>query len=481
MKADSDCYNLETQEVLSALNTTSSGLSQEEAKRRLGEFGPNELVEKKKVSAWQLFLAQFKNFLIIILLVAVALSAVLGEVTDAIVIAVIVVFAAGLGFVQEYRAERAMAALKRMAAPTATVIRDGKEIEIPARELVPGDIVLLRTGDKIPADSRLITAVNLRTEEAPLTGESVPVEKTDKPISGEVSIGDRKNMTFMGTAAVYGRGAAVVTATGMATEFGKIATMLQEVVEGQTPLQVNLDRMGKWIGIAALTLCFILAGLGVLRGHGILEMLIWGVSLAVAAVPEALPAVVTISLALGVQKMVKRHALVRKLPSVETLGSTTVICSDKTGTLTQDQMTVRRIYVDEKQIDISGVGYEPKGEISIKGSAFTPAQNQALTTLLSIGSMCSDTASDVANFDEVVLDHSHCVPDTGVLKGPLIGLRVPKDGHTSRVGCRDGVVVLVECKVDVLSVLRPDSLRLTVCGNLSPLIVHRIKTVSKVR
>ena len=349
-------------------------------------------MEKEKSSPWAIFLEQFKNFLIIILLVAIVLSAVLGEVADAIVIAVIVIFAAGLGFIQEYRAERAMEALKKMAAPLASVIRDGKETEIPARELVPGDIILLTTGDKIPADSRLLEAVNLRTEEAPLTGESVPVEKTDKPISGEADIGDRNNMVFMGTAAVYGRGTAVVTGTGMVTEFGKIATMLQEVKEDRTPLQENLDRLGKWIGIGALGLCFILAALGVLRGHEILEMLIWGVSLAVAAVPEALPAVVTISLALGVQKMVRRHALVRKLPSVETLGSTTFICSDKTGTLTQDQMTVRRIYVDGKLIDVTGTGYEPKGEFYHDGKVVEPGKDVALETLLRAGNLCNDTS-----------------------------------------------------------------------------------------
>ncbi|MFH1032354.1 MAG: calcium-translocating P-type ATPase, SERCA-type [Chloroflexota bacterium] len=387
-------HNLESQEVLTTLNTSTAGLSQEEAKRRLGEFGPNELVEKKKISPWAIFLEQFKNFLIIILLVAVVLSAILGEVADAIVIAIIVVFAAGLGFIQEYRAERALEALKKMAAPTATVIRDGKETEVPARELVPGDIVILRTGDKIPADARLIASINLKTEEAPLTGESLPVEKTDKTCPAEAGVGDRRNTAFMGTAAVYGRGTAVVTATGMNTEFGKIATMLQEVEEEQTPLQKNLNQMGKWIGIAALALCFILAGLGVLRGHPVLEMLIWGVSLAVAAVPEALPAVVTISLALGVQKMVKRHALVRKLPSVETLGSTTVICSDKTGTLTQDQMTVRRLYVDGKLIDVSGAGYEPKGGFAVNGVALSPQSSPGLLTLLTIGSLSSDTSLD---------------------------------------------------------------------------------------
>ena len=397
MDTNKNWHNLEISEVLTSLDSKREGLSQGEAQRRLAQFGPNELAEKKKISPWVIFFEQFKNFIIIILLVAVALSAVMGEVADAIVIFAIVLFAAGLSFIQEYRAERAMEALKRMAAPSASVLRDRMEIEISATELVPGDIILLRTGDKIPADARLIDAVNLKTDEASLTGESIPLEKTGKAVMGEASIGDRKNMVFLGTAAVYGRGLAVITATGMSTEFGKIATMLQAVEKERTPLQVNLDQLGKWIAIGALALCFILAGIGVLRGHGILEMLIWGVSLAVAAVPEALPAVVTISLAIGVQRMVQRHALIRKLPAVETLGSTTYICSDKTGTLTQDQMTVRRIYADAKLIDVTGVGYEPKGEFRVGGKALKPEDDVALQRLLHIGSLCNDTTLNSVN------------------------------------------------------------------------------------
>jgi len=397
MQLNKNWYNLEVSEALASLDSKRTGLSQEEAQRRLAEFGPNELAGKEKISPWAIFLEQFKNFLIIILLVAVALSAITGEVADAIVIFAIVLFAAGLGFIQEYRAERAMEALKRMAAPMASVLRGSEETEIPSRELVPGDIIILRTGDRIPADARLIEAINLKADEASLTGESVPVEKTIKALLGEISIGDRKNMVFMGTAAVYGRGTAIITATGMATEFGKIATMLQEVKKEQTPLQINLDKLGKWIAIGALALCFILAGIGVLRGHEILEMLIWGVSLAVAAVPEALPAVVTISLALGVQRMVRRHALVRKLQAVETLGCTTFICSDKTGTLTQDQMTIRRIYVDGKLIDVTGVGYEPEGEFHFDGKTMNAEKDTALQMLLQIGSLCNDTSLSSAD------------------------------------------------------------------------------------
>jgi len=392
MKVSQAWHSLHIPEVFIALDSRREGLSQEEANRRLAQFGRNELAEKKKISPWFIFLEQFKNFLIIILLIAVALSAFLGEIADAIVIFVIVIFAAGLSFIQEYRAERAMEALKRMAAPTASVLRDGNEVEVSATDLVPGDVIFIRTGDKIPADARLIEAINLTTDEASLTGESTPVEKSDTALTGDLGVSDMSNMVFTGTAAVYGRGMAVVTATGMSTEFGKIATMLQEVEKEKTPLQVNLDQLGKWIAIGALALCFILAGIGVWRGHPILEMLIWGVSLAVAAVPEALPAVVTISLAIGVQRMVRRHALIRKLPAVETLGSTTYICSDKTGTLTQDQMTIRRIYVDGRDIEVSGIGYEPKGEFRENDKALNPDNEEALRRLLQIGSLCNDTS-----------------------------------------------------------------------------------------
>ena len=386
-----NCWNLKASEVITSLDSSPDGLSHKEAYRRLAQFGPNELTEKEKISPWTIFLEQFKSVLIIILLFAIVLSAIVGEAKESVIIAVIVLFACGLGFIQEYRAERTMEALKRMAAPMASIIRGGSEAEIPARELVPGDIILLRTGNRIPADARLIEAINLKTEEASLTGESVPIEKIDDPINGEANIGDRRNMVFMGTAVVFGRGKAIVTATGMTTEFGKIAGMLQEVKAERTPLQVNIDRMGKWIGIGSLVLCFVLAVLGVMRGHKILEMFIWGVSLAVAAVPEALPAVVVISLALGVRRMAKRHALIRKLPAVETLGCTTFICSDKTGTLTQDQMTVRSIYVDGTLINVTGIGYEPKGEFYVDDRAIASEQNVALQTLLRIGILCNDT------------------------------------------------------------------------------------------
>jgi len=391
-------HNLSVSEVIESLNSGTQGLTREEAERRLAQFGPNELAEKKKTPPWMLFLEQFKNFLIIILLVAAVVSGVLaltgeGDIWDPILIVIIVLFAAGLGFVQESRSEKALEALKQMTASTATVIRDGDEEDIPARDLVPGDMILLQTGDRIPADSRLTEAVNLKIDEAPLTGESVAVGKKTEIISGDAPVADRTNMAYTGTTVVYGRGKALVIGTGMSTEFGKIAGMLQEVKPPPTPLQVSLDKIGKILGIACLTISAVVAGVGIIVGmfSHILEAFIWGVSLAVAAVPEALPAVTTICLALGVQRMVKRHALLRRLPAVETLGCTTFICSDKTGTLTQNEMTVQKIYVNGETIDVGGVGYEPEGSFYLKGTAITPQDEPHLVRLLTAAMLCNDS------------------------------------------------------------------------------------------
>lgn len=350
------------------------GLSAAEAARRLSEQGPNELQAARRVSALHVLLEQFKNVLIVILLVAVVLSAILGHAIEALAIAIIALFAVLLGFYQEYRAERALEALRQMAAPTASVFRDGREHNLPAREVVTGDIVYLRTGDKIPADGRLIEAVNLQTEEAALTGESLPVEKQIAPLpEGEIPLGDRKNMVYGGTTISYGRGRAVVVATGMNSEFGKIAKLLESVETSRTPLQENLDRVGKLLARVALAVVAVIVLLGLLRGQPLLEIIIFGIALAVAVVPEALPAVVTISLAIGVQRMVKRNALIRRLPAVETLGSVSVICSDKTGTLTKDEMTVRRIYVAGQMVHVSGAGYESAGDFTLNNKLIEPA------------------------------------------------------------------------------------------------------------
>lgn len=363
-------HTMSAQAVIEQLKTSSDGLGESEAKQRFETVGPNELTASGKTSALSILVSQFKNIFVIILLAATLISAVLGHSVEALAIAVIVLFSVVLGFVQEYRAERAIEALREMAAPTASVIRDGVEIEIPARNLVPGDVILLEAGDKIPADSRVTRSVNMQVVEAALTGESLPVDKQTGPITGEqIAVGDRKNMVYSGTIATYGRGQAVVTATGMQTEFGKITGMLQQVETSQTPLQENLDRVGKTLAKASFVIVFIIVILGILRGQPALEMFIFGIALAVAVVPEALPAVVTISLALGIQRMVKRNALVRRLPTVETLGSTSVICSDKTGTLTRDEMTARKLFAAGQIIDISGSGYSPEGAFSKNGQA----------------------------------------------------------------------------------------------------------------
>ena len=384
-------FTMQAAEVLKALETPAQGLSRAEATRRLEQYGPNVLKEEEKISPWEILFGQFKNFLIILLLVATVLSLFLGETLDAIVIFAIVIASALLGFYQEYRAERAMEALKAMSSPTATVLRDGEEAEIPSAEVVPGDIILLTAGDRMPADGRLIEAANARIDEAALTGESTAVHKeANRVMAQDASIGDRKNMVFAGTVMTYGRARAVVTGTGMETEFGKIAKMLQEVEEEPTPLAQKMDYIGKRLGIACLIISAVVMTLGVLRGNPILEMFIWAVSLAIAAVPEALAAVVTGALAIGVQRAAKRNAIVRRLPAVETLGCTTVICSDKTGTLTKNEMTIRQLYVGGRTVDVTGVGFEPTGTFQADGKPVEPAADPTLQKLLTAGTLCND-------------------------------------------------------------------------------------------
>jgi Ca2+-transporting ATPase len=389
METRTSWHTLTREQALAALEVTTDGLTSDEVRSRLTEHGPNELPQVEGPTAWSILLAQLKNVLIIILVVATVLSAFLGEVLEAVVIAVILLFAILLGFVQEYRAERAMEALRRMAAPTARVLRDGHEQDIPARELVPGDLILIAAGSRIPADARLIEAASLKLNEAALTGESVPVEKHTEALSDpDLALGDRLNLVFSGTDVAYGRGQALIVATGTDTELGQITGMLQGVEEHRTPLQENLDKVGRVLAIAAVIVVVLIAGLGVLRGEPPLQMFIFGVALAVAVVPEALPAVVTISLAIGVQRMVKRNALVRHLPAVETLGSTSVICSDKTGTLTRDEMTVREIWIDGNTFAVSGSGYEPSGEI--EPLAGTDPETQVLDQLLAGAALACD-------------------------------------------------------------------------------------------
>jgi Ca2+-transporting ATPase len=357
-------HTISIADAIEKLETSADGLTAAEAARRLESYGPNELQALATQSAWHTFFAQFQNALILILLSGTIISAFMGHTLEAVVITVIVLFAVLLGFIQEHRAGRALEALRRMAAPTAHVLRDGEETPVPARELVPGDVVLLRAGDRVPADARVTESVNLAVDEAALTGESIPVQKTVETYDDAgLPLGDRKNMTYAGTLVAQGRGHAVVVATGMSTEFGRIARMVETVEAGRTPLQENLDRLGATLAKAALAVVALVVVIGLMRGLPALEMFMFGIALAVAVVPEALPAVVTISLAIGVRRMVKRNALVRRLPIVETLGSTSVICSDKTGTLTKNEMTVRQVWSNECLYEVSGTGYDPAGSV----------------------------------------------------------------------------------------------------------------------
>jgi Ca2+-transporting ATPase len=412
-------HALETAAVLRDLRVHEGGLTSEEAADRLRRHGRNELDEQKRGGFWSMLWEQLNNFVVILLIVASAVSALLGEWIDASAILSIVILNTVLGIIQEQRAEEALTALKRLAAPEAHVLRDGHRNTIPARNLVPGDIVFLEAGNYIPADIRLLEAVNLRVEEASLTGESLPVQKNAATVlDKDVPLGDRQNTAFMGTLVSYGRGRGVVTSTGMHTQLGLIARMLQSVEEEETPLQRRLDQLGKMLSIASLVLVAVVfvvalvnntdiaglfsAPLAYVSGNAkeITDVFLIAVSLAIAAVPEGLPAVVTISLALGMHEMIRRHALIRRLASVETLGSATVICSDKTGTLTQNEMTVTRLWADGELIEITGTGYAPRGEFRIGGKTVDMFDHQAARTALWLGVLNNDAeVEEIRNED----------------------------------------------------------------------------------
>lgn len=373
------------------------GLSNQEAARRLEEYGPNELKEAPPTTFWQMLWEQFNSFVVILLIVAAVISALLGDYFESAAIMAIVILNAALGVFQERRAEQALAALRELAAPDAHVIRDGSHQTVPARELVPGDLVLLEAGNFVPADIRLLEAINLRVEEAALTGESVPVQKDASAVlETDIPLGDRKNTAFMGTIVNYGRGRGLVVAIGMYTQIGIIAEMLQSVQNEPTPLQRRLDRLGKTLGWAALVVCGLVFVVGLLQGSPPLDMFIIAVSLAIAAVPEGLPAIVTISLALGMREMIKRHALIRRLSSVETLGSASTICSDKTGTLTQNEMTATRIWADGEFVSITGSGYEPYGDFQINGASINLIDYQAILTTLWVAALNNDSELEIA-------------------------------------------------------------------------------------
>jgi Ca2+-transporting ATPase len=391
-------HALEAEEILARLATyAESGLSNEEAGRRLDQYGPNQLKEAPPITFWQMLWGQLNNFVVILLIVAALISALLGEYIEATAIIVIVVLNATLGVIQERRAEQALAALRRLAAPEAHVIRDGLRQAIPSGELVPGDLALLEAGNFVPADLRLLEAVNLRVEEAALTGESVPVQKDAAVrLEAEIPLGDRKNTAFMGTMVNYGRGKGIVVGTGMRTQIGIIAEMLQAVESEPTPLQRRLDALGKTLGWAALAICGLVFLAGWAQGYPPLDMFMISVGLAIAAVPEGLPAVVTISLALGMREMIKRHALIRRLSSVETLGSATVICSDKTGTLTQNEMTVSRLWVDGKTLTVTGSGYTPVGDFLVDGAAADLKELPAAKTALWVAALNNDATLEIS-------------------------------------------------------------------------------------
>ncbi|MBI2656520.1 calcium-translocating P-type ATPase, PMCA-type [Candidatus Woesearchaeota archaeon] len=354
-------------EVFKELKVTDKGISQPEADERLKQYGLNEIKEEKRISPLKIFIEQFNSVVVWILIAATIISAFLKEYIDAIVILVIIILISVLGFILEYRAEKSIEALKKLASLKATVIRDGQKKEVDARQIAPGDIIVLETGDKVPADARLFEAINFQTQEAALTGESQPVKKNTDALPEKIPIADMKNIVFSSTIVVSGRAKAVVITTGMQTEIGKIATMMEEVKPEPTPLQKKMDDLGKLIGKVVMAIAVIIfAVASIFQEKSLLDNLIVAVAVAVAAIPEALLAIVTMALALGTQRMLKRNALVRRLPSVETLGSTTVICTDKTGTLTANEMTVKKLFVNGKVVEVTGTGYETKGQFLYK-------------------------------------------------------------------------------------------------------------------
>ncbi|MCK8817784.1 calcium-translocating P-type ATPase, SERCA-type [Natroniella sulfidigena] len=369
-------YNITIQQIKNkfGINYLDSGLDSNQVEERLKTIGLNKIPDNSGYSVLSLFLEQFKDFMVLVLIGAIIISGFLGEFDDAIAILAIVILNAIMGFVQEVRAERSLQALKELSAPQAKVLREGSIEEVPSQELVPGDIILVEMGDKIPADARIIKENNLKVNEASLTGESMAVNKENTTLQGKVAVGDRKNMIHMGTIVTKGRAEAIVTATGTDTEMGKIADLLQQSEDNKTPLQERLNDLGQWLVLICFIACVAVVGLGVIKGESIYKMFLAGVSLAVAAIPEGLPAIVTLSLAIGVQRMIKRNAIIRKLPAVETLGCATVICSDKTGTLTKNEMTVQQIYTIDQLFNCQVEGFD----------------NPRLKRILEIGTICNN-------------------------------------------------------------------------------------------
>ncbi|MEH7084556.1 calcium-translocating P-type ATPase, SERCA-type [Neobacillus drentensis] len=398
-------HEMKIDQVEKALETDfSSGLSQEEVKKRVNLHGLNELDEGEKQSALLLFFSQFKDFMVLVLLAATLISGLLGEYIDAIAIIAIVIINGFLGFFQERRAEKSLQALKELSAPQVSVLRDGQWIKIPSKEIVIGDVLKFTSGDRIGADVRVIESKSLEIEESALTGESVPVSKHIESLANpNPGIGDMENIAFMGTMITRGSGVGVVIATGMKTAMGQIADLLQNAETQDTPLQRRLEQLGKILITVALLLTVLVVVVGVLRGHDIYEMFLAGVSLAVAAIPEGLPAIVTVALSLGVQKMIKKNAIVRKLPAVETLGCASVICSDKTGTMTQNKMTVTHLWSGGQTWTVDGVGYQPQGNFYRNERNINPKDEKALQQMLIFGMLCNHSDLVVRD-DDYFLD-----------------------------------------------------------------------------
>ncbi len=373
-------------------NILTTGLTDKEAKYKLQKHGLNILAERKKISPLKILFQQFTDLMVIILMISTVISGFMGEMTEAVTIIAIVLVNAIMGFVQEFKTEKTMEALKSLAAPSAKVIRDEQQVSIPAEEIVPGDILVIEAGDRIAADAAILESSSLHVDESLLTGESVPVEKSSlKNNKALIDPFDKKSSVYMGTVVTGGRAKAVVYATGMKTEMGHIADMIQNIEDDETPLQRRLAHLGKFIAVGCLLICAIVSVTGVIRGEKLFTMLLSGISLAVAAVPEGLPAIVTISLALGVQRMLKRNALIRKLPAVETLGCASIICSDKTGTLTENKMTVRKIYAAGYQLSVTGNGYNLEGDFLVDNRSSDPLKVEGIKLALEIGALCNNS------------------------------------------------------------------------------------------
>ncbi len=378
------------EEIFKILKTSKDGLKKTDVKSGLRQFGSNDIKEARKINTPLIFLRQLKSYFILILVLAATVSFLIGKTAESFLIFILVVATCVMGFVQEYRAEKAMRALKKLFVPKSKVIRNGVVREISSRKLVPGDIILLQAGDRVPADARLIELANLRVDESTLTGESTPVTKHEMSIAEDTELAEKKNMVFMGTAIIYGRAKAVVVETGVRTELGKIATLIKEK-EIETPLQVKLTQFTKWFGMLVLLISISLFILGILRGEEIFGMFLLVTALSVAAVPEVLPTLITVTLSFGVHTMAKSHAIVRKMSAVETLGAVTVICTDKTGTLTSNEMTVRKIYAGGETIEVGGIGFEPIGEFMKKGKIIDTEKIRDLNMLFKISALCNDT------------------------------------------------------------------------------------------